>query len=120
MDWTPPPEPMTWVLPRPIQFGSASYPTITLRAPSAGDILKAGAIPGSSEVQINLRLISVLSVEQVPYEALAMPSPDGLPAHLMGQMGAYIDMFGGAPLPGPLEEWRKAQVAAARAASQPT
>ena len=117
MDWTPPPDPVTWTLPKPIVFGSVTYGTITLRAPSAGDVLKAGAVPGASGAQVNLRLISILSAEQVPYEALTLPSPDGLPAHLLEQMSGYLDMFGGAPLPGPLEDWRNAQIAAAREAS---
>lgn len=115
MDWVPPPEPMTWVLPNPIKFGSATYPTITLRAPTAGDILMATTIQGASNTQVGLQMIASISVEGVPYEALAQRGTDGLPAHLMEQMTGYFDMFGGAPMPGPLEAWIASRVAAAKA-----
>lgn len=110
MAWIAPPEPMTWLLPAPIQFGSAAYPTVTLRAPTAGDVLKATAIPGASGMQVTLQLIAKVSVEQIPYEALP-----ALPAYLVEQMGSYMDLFGGAPLPSPLEDWRAACVASAKA-----
>ena len=111
MDWVAPPEPMTWVLPTPIQFGSASYPSVTLRAPTASDVLKATSVPGAGGMQVTLQLIATVSVESVPYEALVM-----LPAYLVEQMGSYMDLFGGAPLPSPLEAWRQERVAAAKAA----
>lgn len=114
MDWTPPPEPMVWTLPKPIPFGSQAYSTITLHAPTAGDILKATAVPGASAYDMTLRLIACLSAEGVPYEALA-----ALPDYLVQQMSNYIDMFGGAPLPDPLESWRAEQVAARLAKASP-
>ena len=101
MDWVPPPEFVPWTLPAPIAFGSVTYATVTLRAPTAGDVLKASAIQGASGMDVALRLIAAVSVEQVPYEALRF-----MPAYLVEQMSGYLDMFGGAPLPGPLEEWR--------------
>lgn len=120
MDWTPPPEPMTWVLPAPIKFGAATYPTITLRSPSAGDVLLANAkVTGASNMQISLQLIAGLSVEGVPYEAIAQIGSDGLPAYLVEQMTAYLDMFGGAPMPGPLAAWRDARIAMAKAEQTP-
>lgn len=109
MDWVPPPEFLEWKLPTPIAFGSVTYATVTLRSPTAGDILKSMAIPGASGYDIGLRLISAVSVEQIPYEALMM-----IPAYMVDQMGSYVDMFGGAPLPAPLEAWRAARVAAAK------
>lgn len=110
MDWVPPPEFVAWTLPTPIVFGSATYATITLGSPTAGDVLKATAIKGTSGVDVTLRLISAVSAENVPYEALI-----NLPVYLVDQMGAYMDLFGGAPLPGPLEAWRAARVADAKA-----
>lgn len=117
-DWTPPPEPMTWVLPTPIKFGASTYPTITLRSPSAGDVLMATTIAGASQLQVSLQLIATLSAEGVPYEAISQRGSDGLPAHLVEQMAAYLDMFGGAPLPGPLAEWQAARIAAAKAEAE--
>lgn len=106
MDWTPPPEPIAWVLPKPLAFGSASYPSITVRSPSAGDILKANAMPGQSGLGFTLRLIAELSLEGIPYEALAQAGPNGVPQYIIEQITAYLDLFGGAPVPGPLEQWR--------------
>ncbi len=110
MTWIAPPEPMTWPLAVPLQLGSASYPTVTLRAPTAGDVLKATSVSGASGIDVTLRLISTVSVEQVPYEALR-----SLPAYIVEQMGLYLDVFGGAPLPDPLEAWRVARAEAAKA-----
>jgi hypothetical protein len=61
MDWVPPPEPLTWTLDRPIPFASATYGTVTLRAPTAGDVLKATAIQGASGTDVTLRLIAAVS-----------------------------------------------------------
>lgn len=110
MDWTPPPEPLTWTLPKPIPFGSVTYSAVTLRAPTAGDMLKAMAIPGASPYQVAMRLIAGVSAESIPYEALA-----SVPAYVIEQMSNYLDTFGGAPLPDPLDGWRKAQLAAVQA-----
>lgn len=107
---------MTWVLPTPIKFGAATYPTITLRSPSAGDVLLANAkVTGASGMQVSLQLIAGISIEAVPYEALAQLGSDGLPAYLLDQMSSYLDMFGGAPFPGPLVEWNNARIASAKA-----
>ena len=113
-EWISPPEPMAWVLPRPLQHGQNSYASVTLRAPTAGDILKASAIPGATAFDMTLRLISAISLEGVPYDALL-----GVPAYLIEQMSAYLDMFGGAPLPDPLEQWRSEQAERAKVASSP-
>jgi hypothetical protein len=110
-DWTPPPEPLTWELPKPLVFGSQTYSTITLRAPSGGDVLKASAMPGASPYAVSINLIAIVSAEKVPYQALARDGEEGLPAHLIEQMASYLDLFGGAPIPGPLDIWHKAQVA---------
>jgi hypothetical protein len=110
MDWVPPPEFVAWTLPTPIAFGSVTYTTVTLRAPTAGDVLKATAIQGSSGMDVSLRLIAGVSVEQIPHEALRL-----MPAYLVEQMTGYLDMFGGAPLPGPLAAWQADRLAAAKA-----
>jgi hypothetical protein len=96
-EWHAPPEPVTWELAAPLAFGSATYPTVTLRAPTAGDVLKATAVRGSGGMEVTLRLISTISSEHVPYEALL-----NLPAWLVDQMGQYLDSFTGAPPPLPL------------------
>lgn len=112
MDWTPPPEPMTWDLPKAIPFGSVTYDKITLRAPTGADVLKAMAVPGASSYDVALRLIATVSAESIPYEAV-----QSAPAWMLEQMSNYLDMFGGAPLPGPLETWRRERQAAMRAAA---
>lgn len=95
--WSPPPEPVTWELPRPLVFGTATYPTITLRAPTAGNVLKATAVRGVSGMEVTLRLIAAISGEGVPYEALL-----DLPSWVCDQMSEYLDSFNGAPAPAPL------------------
>jgi hypothetical protein len=101
MAWVQPPESVTWTLAKPIQFGSAAYDTITLRAPCAGDVLKAQAIRGSTFYEQTLRLIA--AVGDVPYEALIMPGGAGLPVWVVEQMSGYFDSFNGAPVPRPLQ-----------------
>ena len=96
-EWHPPPEPVTWDLAKPLAFGSATYASITLRAPTAGDVLKATAVRGSGGIEITLRMVANISAEGVPYEALL-----GLPAWVVDQMSQYLDSFSGAPLPLPL------------------
>jgi hypothetical protein len=105
--WTPLPEPVTWTLPASLQHNGMTYATVTLRAPTGADIMKATAIPGASGMDVTLRLIEAISAEQVPYDALKT-----LPQWLIGQMSEYIDEFAGAPAPGPLEAWRAAREAA--------
>jgi hypothetical protein len=115
IDWIPVPEPVTWTLPTPLTAGGMRFTTVTLRAPTAGDVLKATAIPGASALDVTLRLIEAVSAEQVPYEQLKL-----VPAAVVEQMSAYLDLFGGAPLPDPLEAWqaeRRARQAAATALS---
>lgn len=100
MTWSAPPEPVTWVFPTPLTLGTASYPAITLRAPTGADILKATALAGEPGYTVTLRLIANISVEQVPFEALLTA-----PAWMIDQMSRYFDAFNGAPMPGPLEGW---------------
>jgi len=106
MDWTPPPTPMTWTLPTPVTFENQSYASVTVGCPTASDLLKAADVPGASAVDVTLRLIEAINVERVPYGALRE-----MPAFVVEQIGSYFDMFMGAPLPGPLEAWRKAETA---------
>lgn len=106
MDWSSPPEPMTWTLPKSIAYGGVTYHTITVRGPCAGDLLKAQAIAGQSNLGFTLRLIAGVSIEGIPYEALAQTGDNGVPQYIIEQISGYFDLFGGAPLPGPLEQWR--------------
>ena len=96
--WQPPPEPVTWELQRPIAFGSATFSTVTLRAPTAGDVLKATAVRNASGMEITLRIIAAISGEGVPYEALL-----SLPSWIVEQMSRYLDSFNGNPPPLPLQ-----------------
>ena len=102
-EWQPPPQPVTWELEEPIKHKVASWSSITLRAPTAGDVLKATAMRGASGLEVTLRMISAISGEQVPYEALV-----DLPAWIVNQMSNYIDSFNGAPPPIPLRPTRSA------------
>ena len=113
-DWIPVPEPMTWQLAKPLSHNGLSYGSVTLRAPSAADILKATAIPGAVGMDVTLRLIEAVSAEHVPYDLLK-----ALPAYLIMQMSDYLDEFAGTPAPDPLEAWRAARRQAARAAATP-
>ena len=99
MAWTPPPEPVKWDLVPPVTFGSATYTGVTLRSPTAGNLLKATAVPGETGVSVTLRLISAISAEGIPFEAMLM-----VPSWQIEQMSNYFEMFNGAPLPGPLAE----------------
>jgi len=111
--WTPVPEPVTWTMPAPISGdGGLTYATVTLRAPSGEDVLKAMAIPGASNADITHRLIESVSAEHVPYDVVKK-----LPWWMITQMSDYMDSFLGAPLPDPLEAWRTARAAAALAAA---
>jgi hypothetical protein len=95
--WTPPPAQLTWALPAPLTNGPAVYHSVTLRAATAGDVLKATAMRGASGMEVTLRLISAVSAEGVPYEVLWQ-----LPAWMVDQMSSYLDSFNGAPMPSPL------------------
>jgi len=110
VSWIPIPEPVTWVLKKPLVHNGMTYPTVTLRAPTGGEILKATAVRNRANMEVGLRLIECVNVEGVPYEALCQ-----LPAYLALQMGAYMDEFEGTPAPDPLEAWRKARSEAAEA-----
>ncbi len=112
MAWVPLPEPLTWTLPTPLTFNGMQYGSVTLRAPSGADIMKASAIPGASGLDVTLRLIEAVSAEHVPYEALKT-----LPAYMVMQMGNYMDEFSGAPEPDPLAAWRAARMAATKPAA---
>jgi hypothetical protein len=104
VDWTPVPEPVTWTLPKPATEGGLSYSTVTMSAPTAGDILKATAVRGASGVDVTLRLIEAASAEHVPYEVLKKQ-----PSWLIQQISEYTEEFAGAPAPDPLESWRTAR-----------
>lgn len=100
MSWTPPPEPVTWSFTPPLAFGSASYATCTLRAPTPADVLKATAVRGESGLAVTLRLIAAISAEGIPYEALLLA-----PSWQIDQMSSYFEAFSGAQMPGPLAAW---------------
>ena len=106
-DWIPVPEPVTWTLPTPLAFNGMSYGSVTLRAPTGADILKATAVRGAAGMDVTLRLIEAVSAEHVPYDALKT-----LPAYLVMQMSDYMDEFAGTPAPDPLAAWRAARAAA--------
>jgi hypothetical protein len=108
--WNPVPEPVTWSLQAPVEFNGVRYSTVTLRAPTGDEVLKAASLPGSSGYEISLRLIGEVSAEQMPYEAVRK-----LPVWLTGKMTDYFDSFAGAPDPDPLEAWRTARREAAQA-----
>jgi hypothetical protein len=95
--WAPPPGPVTWELDPPLKHNGGTYVAVTLRAPTAGDVLKATAVRGASGMEVTLRMISSISGEGVPYEALLL-----LPAWMVDQMSGYLDSFNGAPPPLPL------------------
>jgi hypothetical protein len=109
-NWLPIPEPVTWTLPSPISHNGVNYGTITLRAPTGENLLKAMAIPGASSVDVTHRLVEAVSGEQIPYDAVKK-----LPWWMIEQMSDYMNSFTGAPLPGPLEARRAALMAAAEA-----
>jgi hypothetical protein len=113
VSWIPIPEPMTWTLPAPITFNGMNYATVTLRAPTSADILKASAVRGAANLDVTLRLVETVSGERVPYDALKT-----LPAWLVVQMGEYMDEFMGTPAPDPLVAWREARTAAAIAEAE--
>jgi hypothetical protein len=96
MDWTPPPEPVTWDI-KPITLGSMVYTKITLSAPTPNHIMKATALRGDGGMAVALKLISAVSAEEVPFEVLAQ-----VPAWQIEQMSNYFELFTGSPLPDPL------------------
>jgi hypothetical protein len=105
MAWTPPPEPVKWDI-RPVTIGTTTYTTVTLRAPTPADIMKATAIRGETGMAVALRLISAVSSEEIPFEALAL-----VPAWQVEQMSNYFESFTGSPLPDPLREAAAANLA---------
>jgi hypothetical protein len=109
--WTPVPEPVTWTLPKPLPSGGLTYATVTVGAPTAGDIMAATAVSGASGVDVTLRMIEAASAEHVPYEVLKQQ-----PSWLIEQISDYFGEFLGAPAPDPLEAWRDARRAATAAA----
>jgi len=114
VSWIPIPEPVTWNLAAPLSHNGMNYSTVTLRAPTGADILKATAIRGASSLDTTLRLIEGVSGERIPYDALKT-----LPAWLVMQMGDYMDEFMGTPAPDPLVAWRAARQAEAEAEKLP-
>jgi hypothetical protein len=115
IEWEAPPASVTWTLDVPVEFGGNRWPTVTLRAPTAGELQKATAVRGMSGLEATQRLISVVSAEGVPYEAVQK-----LPKYVVDQMDAYMDLFGATPYPGPLDAWlkRRAEAEKADAAAQ--
>jgi hypothetical protein len=95
-DWIPPPEPVTWTI-RPVSHGGTTYKTVTLRAPTSEDILKASANSRETGLAQALRLISAISEEAIPFEVLLK-----IPSWQIEQMTGYFESFSGAPLPDPL------------------
>jgi hypothetical protein len=108
-DWTPPPAQVPWDLNPPITHGTNSFSRITLRAPTGADLIKAMANPNETGSHVTMRLIGVVSLEEVPFEAVI-----NIPSWQIEQMSNYFETFNRAPMPGPLAEWD----AAARAASK--
>ncbi len=109
-DYIAPPSSVTWTLDPPVALGSSTYSSVTLRAPTGADVLKSIAVPGENGLQVTLRLISGISQEGIPFEALMLVA-----SWQIEQMSHYLEMFNGAPLPGPLVQY----AAAVRAASAP-
>jgi hypothetical protein len=99
-EWKPPPEPVTWTI-KPVNVGTTTYSSVTLRAPTPADILKATANARENSLTHALRLISAISEEQVPFEALL-----NVPTWQIEQMSGYFESFSGAPLPDPLRAAR--------------
>ena len=73
------------------------YPTITVRAPNVGELMKATAVPGANGLEVTLRLIEAVSAEQIPYAALLL-----CPAWVIDQISRYMESFAGTPMPSPL------------------
>jgi hypothetical protein len=73
-------------------------------------MLKSMAL-ASSSYERAIRLLSAVSLEQVPFEALLQA-----PNWQLQQMGSYIEAWDGQPLPSPLADWEAAKLAAAQAA----
>ncbi len=111
-DYIPIPEPVTWLLAKPAEHGGMSYPSVTLRAPTAGEVLKATAVRGATGMDVTLRLIEAVSIERVPYDVLKT-----LSAYQIMQMSDYLDLFTGVPPPDPLAAWQAARRAQAAAAA---
>ena len=111
-DWIDVPEPITWTLREPMMHNGVSYATITLRAPTGEDMMKASAVRGASNIEVVHRLVETVS--GVPYDVLKK-----IPEWMTSQMASYFDEFAGQPMPDPLEQWRKDRREAARVATLP-
>jgi hypothetical protein len=96
IEWKPPPATMTWTLSDPPRVGTMTYPQITMRAPRVGEVMKATAVPGATNLEVSLRLIETVSAEQIPYAALLE-----VPAWIVDQIGRYMESFSRAPMPTP-------------------
>jgi hypothetical protein len=94
--WEPPPASLTWTLPDPPRIGTMMYPHITVRAPNVGEVMKATAVPGATNLETTLRLIEVVSAEQIPYAALLL-----VPAWIVDQISRYMESFSSYPMPKP-------------------
>jgi hypothetical protein len=104
VNWSPPPERITWTLPKPIasEKEGAAYDTVTLHAPTVAEVIIAAGRQAERGGDTTLRLIAAVNEEGIPYEALRR-----LPIWLIEQMSVYLAAFIGAPLPGVASEWRR-------------
>jgi len=66
--WQPPPEPITWTLPKPMVHAGMRYDSVKLGAPTSEDVLKATAVRGAAPLEVTLRIIE--SASAVPYDVL--------------------------------------------------
>jgi hypothetical protein len=111
--WSAPPPTVTWTLDPPIETASFKISTITLKAPTIGQMQKCSAVRGMSTQEVALRIIAEVASERPTYEATQQ-----IPSHIIDQMVEYIGSFGGSPAPSPLQEWREKRAAAERAEAQ--
>jgi len=109
--WQPPPEPITWTLPKPTVHAGMRYDSVKLGAPTTEDVLKATAVRGAAPLEVTLRIIE--SASAVPYDVLKQQ-----PHWFNQQIADYLEEFVGAPAPDPLETWRAARRAAEKAAAE--
>jgi hypothetical protein len=109
-NWIAPPEPMEFLLPKPLMAGGMKYTQVTVGAPTTEDVLKATAVKGAAGLDVTLRMVESASAEQVPYEVLKKQ-----PHWFNQQVADYFEEFLGVPAPDPLESWRSARRVALRA-----
>ena len=96
------PQSLQWTLERPITHGGVTVETITLRAPTVGEVMKATAVQGRSNMEVALWMINAVS--GIDYGALQQ-----LPEYIVGQMVSYMEEFARVPAPSPLERYREAR-----------